>query len=305
MNAFNSYSDTQLHSLFSSKSWNELSFESKVQACQEVENRYALSNGVAPCTIQTKQMQGGVYGYQSGNTITLNESLLKSGTFIQSYTDSNGNMQTREIPVMAPSWNTLDTIYHEGTHGIQEATGRMPYTYIQSEADSSLYRIQSIEKEAFAMGQLKTLEAISEVEQYTGVQDPTQRDYIEYVKIDSFDSALEASITNYNDPNIEQTLNDVIQDRDNGIYRDNGSASYQAINQLCDNQYYISRETSAAENIQLSSMDGSSSFYDNTTVNNTPSSAMDGSSSFYDDSATPSTESFHSNEGSISNDYGI
>lgn len=305
MNEFGNYSNVQLHSLFSSKTWNELSFEDKIGACQEVENRYALSNGVAPCTIQTKQMQGGTYGYQIGNTITLNESLLKNGTFIQSYTDSNGNIQTREIPVIAPNWNTLDTIYHEGTHGIQEATGRMPDTYIRSEADPSLYRIQGIEKEAFAMGQLKTLEAISEVEEYTGVYDPSQKDYIEYVKIDSFNSALETSVETYNDPNIEQTLNDVIQDRDHGIYRDNGSASYQAINHLCDNQYYITRESSYTESTQLSSMDGSSSFYDETNTVSSQPSTMDGSSSFYDDASATSEESSHTIENTVTNDYGV
>lgn len=68
MKEFSNYSSIQLHSLFSSKTWNKLSFEDKVGACQEVENRYALSNGVAPCTIQTAKMQGGTYGYQIGNT---------------------------------------------------------------------------------------------------------------------------------------------------------------------------------------------------------------------------------------------
>lgn len=302
MNEFNNYSNTQLHSLFSSKTWDELSFEDKVGACQEVENRYALSNGVAPCTIQTAKMQGGTYGYQIGNTITLNESLLKNGTFIQNYTDANGNIQTREIPAIAPSWNTLDTIYHEGTHGIQEATGRMPNTYIRSEADFSLYRIQGIEKEAFAMGQLKTLEAISEVAEYTGIYDPSQKDYIEYVKIDSFNSALEASVETYNDPNIEHTLNDVIQDRDHGIYRNNGSASYQAINYLCDNQYYITRESNT-ESPQLSSIDGNSSFYDETNTVSSQSSTMDGSSSFYDGGFVTSAEASHTNENTVTNDY--
>lgn len=304
MNEFSNYTNTQLHALFSSQMWNKLSFESKVDACQEVENRYALSNGVPPCTIQTEPMQGGTYGYQFGNTITLNESLLKNGTFIQSYTDSNGIIQTREIQVIAPNWNTLDTIYHEGTHGIQEATGRMPYTYIRSEADSALYRIQGIEKEAFAMGQLKTLEAISEVEKYTETYDPSQKDYIEYVKIDSFNSALETSIEMYNDPNIEQTLSDVIQNRDNGIYRDNGSASYQAINHLCDNQYYITRDASHTENTQLSSLDGSSSFYDETN-NSSQISIIDGSSSFYDNVTTTTDASSHTCENSVTNDYEI
>ncbi len=305
MNAYSYYSNAQLHSLFSSGRWDDLSFEDRIDACQEVENRYAKANGVTPCIIQTKQMQGCTYGYQAGNTITLNESLLKSGTFIQSYTDSTGNTKTKEISVIAPNWNTLDTIYHEGTHGIQEATGRIPNTYIRSEVDCSLYRIQGIEKEAFAMGQLKTLEAISDVEEYTGECDPLQKDYIEYVKIDSFNSALEASIEAYKDPNIEQTLNDVIQDRDNGINRENCSASYQAINDLCDSQYFITRDSLSSEGSQLSSIDCSSSLHDETNTVSSHSTTIDEVSSSYEDTSTPSAESSHTNENAASNDYGI
>lgn len=240
MTGYENYSKIQLHTLFSTNNWNALNFNQRINACQEVENRYATENGVSPCQVRHENMNGSTYGYQSGNTIVLNTSLLRDGTFVTEYKDANGNTQIAQVKALAPSWNTLDTIYHEGTHGIQEASGRMPYTYISPSMDHDLYRIQGIEKEAYAMGQMKTLDAISEVEQYTGIQDASKHEYIEYVKMDSFNAALQDSMIHYNDINIEQTVNDVIYDRDNGVVRTNCSASYTAVNNLCNQQYYHS-----------------------------------------------------------------
>ena len=65
--------------------------------------------------------------------------------------------------------------------------------------------------------------------------DSEHGEYIDSVKADSFQAALIDASQNYNDPNIEQTLQTVINDRENGISRTNTSESYDAINNLCDN----------------------------------------------------------------------
>ena len=39
--------DTQLLGLFSTDRWGKLSYAEKLDACQEVENRYAAANGVS------------------------------------------------------------------------------------------------------------------------------------------------------------------------------------------------------------------------------------------------------------------
>ena len=240
---FDTLTKAQLHALFSGPVWESLSFQNKLDACQEVENRYAAENGVPPCTVKAKNMLGATSGYQYKNTIALNKSLLQDGTFLTEFTDFNGNSQRIKTKALAPGWNTLDTIYHEGTHGIQAASGRMPQTYITGETDQDLYRIQEVEKEAFAVGQWKTLDAMSNVEHLTGAPDPSRSEYLEYVKMDSFQSALDASVLHYNDPDIEQTLHDVIRDRDYGITRFQASDSYQAIRSLCDRQYFRSHES--------------------------------------------------------------
>lgn len=258
---YEDYSQTQLHSLFSTDKWNELSFDERINACQEVENRYAFENNVAPCTITHEHMDGAAYGWQSGNTICLNTTLVRDGEFETNYLDSEGNICTIKTTALAPSWNTLDTVYHEGTHGIQEASGRMHSTYISPEMDGDLYRIQEIEKEAYAMGQTKTLNALSDVEQSSGKMDPSRGEYIASVKNDSFQSALQDAVQHYNDPDIENTLNSVISNRDNGIILESSSTSYQSINYLCEqngNNIYTDPSNSEKSALVINQNDNSS-----------------------------------------------
>ena len=268
---YEGYTQTQLHTLFSTEKWEQLSFEDRINACQEVENRYASENGVAPCEIKCEQMNGASYGWQNGNTICLNTSLVRDGVFITSYTDQFGQKCQIETAALAPSWNTLDTVYHEGTHGIQQATGRMPNTYISPSMDGDLYRIQGVEKEAYAVGQSRTLDAISEVENTTGKYDASRDDYFASVRNDSFQAALQDASNHYNDPDIENTLQNVISDREYGISQNNPSSSYQAINDLCDN------------NGLHSSADVSNSATNNVDSNNLLQSQEEQSNIFNDD----------------------
>lgn len=232
---YENLTQNQLHSLFSSEIWNSLSFDARINICQEIENRYATENNVEPCTITHRQMEGAAYGWQSSQIICLNTSLVSDGYFNVTYQDENGISQTAQIPAMAPNWNILDTVYHEGTHGIQEATGHVPSTYISPDIDGDLYRIQSIEKEAYAIAQSRTLQAINEVENSSGKLDPLRNDYFSSIRNDSFQAALQDAIKHYNDPTIESTLQNVISDRENDTIPDNPSESYKAINTLCDN----------------------------------------------------------------------
>lgn len=231
---YENYSQSQLTALFSSQNWKSMSFSERMTACQEVENRYATENNVQPCTVTHQSMNGACYGWQSGNTICLNTHLVADGQFCTQYIDQNGNTQTVRTDALAPGWNILDTVYHEGTHGIQEQTGRMPSTYISPDMDGDLYRIQGIEKEAYAVGQAKTLDALSNYEREAGHFDANRNDYIASVRNDSFQASLSEAARNYNDPNIELTLQTVINDRENNITRENTSKSYDAINNLCD-----------------------------------------------------------------------
>ena len=233
----------QLHALFSSAQWSGLSLEERLDACQEVANRYAAEHHVEPCLVTHCPMDGGTYGEQFNNTIYLNTYLVRDGQFCsylkdenKNYLmDENGNYLTERTNVFAPNWNTLDTVYHESTHGIQEVLAQIPSTYIDPDMDRDLYRIQGVEKEAYAVGQSRTLQALSDYEQATGKFDPARLDYFTSARNDSFQTALSDAARHYNDPNIEQTLATVIQDREDNVVRSNTSASYQAIYDLCEN----------------------------------------------------------------------
>ena len=270
MTGYENLSQNQLHGLFSSETWSSLSFGERINACQEVENRYAIEHNVEPCNVTHQQMDGASYGWQSGQTICLNTSLVRDGCFNVTYRDENGALQTTQIPAMAPSWNTLDTVYHEGTHGVQEATGNMPSTYISPDMDGDLYRIQGIEKEAYAIGQSRTLNALSEVENSSGKLDNARNDYFASVKNDSFQAALQDAARHYNDPNIESTLQSVINDRENDIVPDNPSESYQSIGILCDN--YGTHSSIDVENTEHGPTLDSSSGISQTTIDSDVSS---------------------------------
>lgn len=231
---YETYSQLQLHALFSSETWSNLRFADRINACQEVENRYAAANGVKPCTVTHRQMDGSAYGEQGGGIICLNTSLVRDGVFLTSYTDENGVSCQERTEALAPSWNVLDTVYHEGTHGIQEMTGAIPATYISPDMDEDLYRIQGIEKEAYTAGQANTLDALAAVEEASEKLDPKREEYFASVRADTFQPALQNAAAHYNDPNIEQVLSNVIADRDNNVVPEHPSESYKAISGLCD-----------------------------------------------------------------------
>lgn len=236
MTGFEQYPQAQLHALFSADTWDTLELAAKTRACQEVADRYAAQYGHAPCRVTHRSMEGAVYGYQSGSEIVLNSSLLAQGVFTTRYRDDRDNLRLVRTAVPAPGWQILDTVYHEGTHGLQRAQGRMPNTYIKPETEDSLYRIQGVEKEAFALGRSKTLQAISEAEAYIGARDASRDAYIECIRTDSFQGALQDAVLRYDDPSIEQTLQEVIADRDLGILPAESSKSYQSLRALCDGQ---------------------------------------------------------------------
>lgn len=227
----------EFYTLFSTEKWNSLGFSSRLEACQEAENRYAQAKGSSPCTVTHTWMEGRCYGQQNNQTIYLNTWLLESGEFHSTFTGEDGRIQSMSVSVPAPGWQMLDTIYHEGTHGLQESQGRIPYSYFTAEADYDLYRIQSVEKEAFAAGQYNTLSALDCCEKTSGKLDPERNEYFESVNRESFQKSLANAAQKYNDPEIEKTVNSVIYDRDHGITPEEQSDSYKAVSAVLERSY--------------------------------------------------------------------
>ena len=238
----------RLHQLFSTEKWDHLTPDEKTEACQEVVNRYAVENNTWACKVSLSEMEGSSYGYESRGCIVLNEHLVKDGQFISKDIDADGNIVYTPIKVDAANWNVLDTVYHEGTHGIQEAKGTLHRTYFNGSTDYSLYRIQSNEKEAYANGQFRTLQAIDSVQKLTGEKDAEAERYYQTVKAESFKPYLDRAVRDYNDSDIEKTLNQFIDDRDNGLVNSNPGESYLAVERAYNDQYYSVNKTSGLTN---------------------------------------------------------
>lgn len=253
---YGALSGKALLSLFGTSGWNGLSYEQRMDACQEVANRYAAVNNAPATRVTASPITGKTYGYERGNTVTLNEHLVRDGVFKTEDVDEHGKEILVDVPVTSPNWNTLDTVFHEGTHALQESQNRMADTYIDPEQDYDLYRIQHDEKEAFAAGQHNTLQAINLVERTNGQPDPGAAGYYTTVRNESFRAALQSAATHYNDPNIEATLAQVIYDRDHGIRQANPSPSYAAINSLCDQYGIQSGRTGVNANVQSGQENG-------------------------------------------------
>lgn len=228
--------DTQLLGLFSTGQWGKLSFSEKLDACQEVENRYAAAHNCEPCTVRAEPMTGATFGYQNNHSICLNEGVVRDGVFLTEDVDENGATVLVPVDVRASNWQTLETVFHEGTHGIQESRGQMPGTYFGPESDYDIYRIQPCEKEAFQAGQENTLRAIAAVQAAEGKQDQNAADYLAAVKAASYEASLEAAARNYGDENIDVTLETLIQHREYGLTLQNPSESYKALGELLDRQ---------------------------------------------------------------------
>ena len=225
------YSDaplSRLHSTFSSAQWHSLSIPARLDACQEVANRCAAEQGKEVPVLTCENMSGSTYGWTSGHTICLNSNLLLSGQFVGEFTDQQGNSHEHTVSVPADNWQILDTIYHETDHYLRSDT----CYYIEPGADRDLYRMQNDEKPAYAAGSSRTLAASAQYEKETKLTDANREAYFEYVRSDTFQNALINASIHYNGPNIDQTLNDVIRDRTNGVTQKEPSPGYQAINDV-------------------------------------------------------------------------
>lgn len=221
--------ESHFSSLFHSANWARLTNDTKLAMCQELENRLAAADNVAPRNVAPEQMQGACYGYQQGSKIAVNVDMLNDGVFRTSYVDEQGNRVTTEHAVQAASWNVYDTIVHEHTHGVSLDRGMAPYTYFDSDTDHDLYRIQNEERLAYDAGNKATLEAISRAEAVLGRPEPEKAAYLESINAENYAQCLENAKAAYNDPTIDKTLAQFISNQDQGIIPENRSESYMRL----------------------------------------------------------------------------
>ena len=225
-------SESQFSTLFYSGNWAQLTNDTKLSMCQELENRLSARDHVEPRSVVPEQMNGACYGYQQGSRIAVNVDMLNDGVFRTTYTDEHGNRVTTEHAVQAASWNVYDTIVHEHTHGVSLDRDQAPYTYITSETDHDLYRIQDEERLAYEAGNKATLEAIDRAEVALSRAEPEKAAYLESINAESYEECLENARLAYNDPDIDKTLAQFISDQDQGIVPENRSESYQQLQEV-------------------------------------------------------------------------
>ena len=163
-----------LHDLFSSKNWENLSFEDKKAAVQALENDFSFQQGRPAKTVEVTGLEDGCYGGWSARAdkIYLNENLVKNGSL---YSDEYATaMSDANIQI-------FDTIAHEGYHAYQSYALENPDVhedkaqlrewalnegrYYDSGAE---YNIQPKERDAWQYGNAQTVAAFYGIEQRNG-----------------------------------------------------------------------------------------------------------------------------------------
>lgn len=236
--------DQELNMVFSTGYWErpDMGFEERLEACQELEMRLADRDGTIPRTVIGEDMPNRAYGYQQGGIIALNAHVLRDGTFRPSY-DEQRMAQADPIPVLAPNWMIYDTVCHEHQHCVQHDEGRSQGSaYIEPSSEYSLYRIQPCEREAFEAGERGTSRALADVRKVTGVKDPNQEDYYVVNSTYTYKDALRQAQEHYQDPDIQQAVDTVVNDYRDGVSRSYQTSGERAVAQVLDSQMAQGRE---------------------------------------------------------------
>ena len=261
-------SKADLYSKFARETWDKMSLNEKVELCQEIENRRAETDKTFARPVSSEPMYGRTIGlYNSANErITMNSNILEHGKLVipcvNQYgfimTDEKGNTLVKEIDVPASNWRSFKNVVHEGVHASQQdkGTNQTWRSYIIPQkcgsasgvGDTDLYRIQPCEKEANEIANKLTAAAMLESETVLRRRDPERDSVLDSCSNKDFERALENAKQRYNDPNIEQTLQQVVHDRENGIVNQNPGKSYQDICDLLDEQMIHQLGANNAEN---------------------------------------------------------
>ena len=216
---YSDLTDSQVNELFREETWSSLDPSRRLDALQELEVRTALACGNRPCEVRTEDMNGYLFGGYADDEIVLNRHLVEEGGFVTDF----GNGEVVFDRVDGLNAQMMDTIHHENYHAYQDQVihGEIRHSdaaeaelwaanwpseqYIDCNDPSGCYRIQSLERTAFAHGEACTKEAFAEIEAKYG-QDHGYRDYLEDIQRYSYDDALDDAIDISGDEHIRDTL---------------------------------------------------------------------------------------------------
>lgn len=231
---YSDLSNEEVNELYRSDTWADMSRDERLDALQELENRSAEACGNQPCQVRTEEMNGYRFGGYANGEIVLNEYLVADGKFVTQYLD--GSVETVEAGGI--NAQMMDTIHHENYHAYQDEVvhGQLEHSdtaeaelwsanwpndqYISCNDPSECYRIQSLEKSAFAHGEAETKAAFIEIEAKYG-EDAGYQQYLCEIEVDNYENALVNAKMVNSDSNIEETVNNRMLD----AYRANQEAA--------------------------------------------------------------------------------
>lgn len=240
MTDIDKYMRRVIDSQFREAQWQLLSPAERLNACQQLENRLAAERNAAPKRVYAERMEGKVFGYQRGNGIFVNAYVLEKNAFLTGH---------GYVPIPAAGWQTYDTICHEDLHGLQEdmRTGQT-FTYISPDKNYDIYRIQSDEKYAFAVGQDRTLTAILEQKDIHGLE-PDMITYKNIAKDDRYQDRVAEAAESLGIPDIDRELDRLVYDKEHGITPQSPSNDYLKLDNILygANHPLAEEETSESE----------------------------------------------------------
>jgi hypothetical protein len=234
--------DNEVNDLYRSDVWNNLPYDAKMDALQELENRAAENVGNSPCQVNAEYMEGSMFGGYDPRTgdITINKHLIESGNFVTHHDD--GTVSERSVRGL--NAELVDTVNHENYHAYQNEviSGSLQHDnaaeaelwkandllYIDPDDPSDTYRIQALERSAFAHGEAETRKAFQEMETRYGVEDAGFKEYQESLQAHSYEKAVATAQNSTGISNIEQALDQQMLDAYHAVESDEAFASEES-----------------------------------------------------------------------------
>ncbi len=252
---FSAFSDERLYSYFTAQNWKNMDKTTKEQLCQEVVNRDAKSMGMtsAPDVSFASGMDVNVLGTNGKKGITLNEDHFVNGVAFK-------NVKGELVEVKLPDSNVraLTTLFHENLHAFQDQivrneiappnkTAEIEYKandftvstvntgngsvlglhYLSGETPGEagyyLYYLQSTERDAFRISEMKS----AQIREFLAAKYGNESSFDhnrQVMKEKGFDVIHERAKQYFGNENIEKEINTVL------------------VNQRYGTNYYVSRE---------------------------------------------------------------
>lgn len=238
---FSSLSNDALFSMYRGEQWFGMDEGDRQQLLQETVNRVAAARGeVGACRVVFEDLDNGVLGAQSGNTISLNREAFVNDQRVATY---NGVLITE--PLLDSNMQALETLIHENEHAWQnqcidgtiEGNPQLTEQYrandftvsVTDDANGNpkvgshyldgsgtngyyLYYFQSTERDAHRFSQLFTDRIMTELEAKYGTE-ASFEEYRANIQANGYEATLKAAKEAFDNENFERDLNNTLMNQ--------------------------------------------------------------------------------------------